>query len=60
MTLPCFEIVWIVRWRHFDDPGAELRVNHRVRQNRNLALDQRQNSRLPVQMPVTFIIRVNS
>ncbi len=46
MPLPHLEIVRVVRRRHLDEPGAELGIDDGVGDDRELAADQREASRV--------------
>ncbi len=55
VPLAGFEIVRIVRGRHLHDAGAELRIGERIENDRNLAIHQRQDDGLAVQVGVAFV-----
>ncbi len=60
VTLPCFEIVRIVRRSHLHDARAEFRDGQFIEDDGNLAIHERQHDGLAGQVAVALIFRIHS
>src|SRR5690625_4460210 len=59
VTLPNFEVIFIVRGRDFKNPGSELAIDIRIGDDRNLLSRKRTPDMFSNQMFVTIIFRMN-